>query len=71
MWKISCFYEKEHDFANFGGCAAILNQELSTLSLPFPLMNPRSALVVGLHVIPLELYYLSVSVSWELAPIFL
>ena len=24
VWKVSCFYEKVHDFANFGGCAAIL-----------------------------------------------
>jgi len=25
-WKVSCFYEKVHDFANFWGCAAILKQ---------------------------------------------
>jgi len=24
MWKVSCFYKKVHNFANFGGCAAIL-----------------------------------------------
>ena len=23
MWKVSCFYEKVHDMANFGGYAAI------------------------------------------------
>jgi len=23
-WKVSCFYEKVHDFANFGGYAALL-----------------------------------------------
>ena len=22
-WKVSCFHEKVHNFANFGGCAAI------------------------------------------------
>ena len=24
MWKVSCFYEKVHDLANFVGYAAIL-----------------------------------------------
>jgi len=24
VWKVSCFYEKVHDFSNFRGCAAIL-----------------------------------------------
>jgi len=28
--EVSCFYEKVHDFANFGGCAAMLP------SPPFP-----------------------------------
>ena len=23
MWKVSCFYEKVHDLANFGGYAVI------------------------------------------------
>ena len=25
MWKVSWFYDKVHDFANVGGCAAILS----------------------------------------------
>ena len=29
MWKVSCFYEKVHDFANFGGYAAILINKLT------------------------------------------
>ena len=31
MWKVSCFYEKVHDFTNFGGCAAILNSCIYTI----------------------------------------
>ena len=30
MWKVSCFYEKMYDLANFGGYAAILIVELFT-----------------------------------------
>ena len=29
VWKVSCCYEKVHDFANFGGCTAILIESKS------------------------------------------